>query len=540
MTDRPEIKKHVLVDLSRLCETLAVDRKMALIIFEMSGSRRIIEFNSGAEAIFGYSREEMINSAIVDFPQSVKDRHLFQTQLQNIADASASRPVEMTLTRKNREMFLGMVALNPLYNTAGEIVAILWITVDLSDRRRFDQQINQALEAAEGANRVKDAFLATISHEIRTPMNAVLGFTKLLLETSLDAKQKEYTNFARESAKNLMTLLDSILDFAKIESGKLELELFPFVPEEVVHEVVRLFSVKASEKKLALESRFKGDAKTPLLGDGERIRQVLLNLVSNAIKFTQSGSVVISVIIEECTPGTAEIVVEVEDTGVGIDDRKRETLFGRFFQGDSSATRRFGGTGLGLAICRHLVEKMGGQITARKGQQRGSVFAFTVSLPIVKVAGKPDLSFAASAVPQNEMGNGVLFEGISGKCLVIDDDPPSRKLINEILTGVGLQSDMAVDGQEALRMLAKSSYEVILLDCLMPEMDGFQTAREIRRLEQGQRKHTPILGLTGLARKEDLEDCRQAGMDDVLVKPVRLSSLLEKLQVLLRIKQPLP
>jgi CheY-like chemotaxis protein/nitrogen-specific signal transduction histidine kinase len=371
---------------------------------------------------------------------------------------------------------------------------------------------------AEAASRAKSEFLATMSHEIRTPLNGVIGLTALLLDDALTPAQREDAEMIRSSAEALRTIVDDILDFSKIEAGRLDLEMVELNPHDLVDDVVAILAEQARRRGLLLDAHLAPDLPERLQGDPIRLRQILLNLVGNAIKFTPAGHVEIAVRVDPAGPD-ARLRFEVRDTGIGITDEAQARLFEPFTQADSSTTRRYGGTGLGLAISRRLVTLMGGNIGVISTEGQGSTFWFMVPLSVAQSA---RLSVTAADHADNARLPVLTLE--RPPLLVVDDNPINRKVAARIAERLGFEVDTAADGHEAVEMAAQRQYVAILMDCQMPGLDGFEATSAIRAAEPAGRR-TPIIALTANAFAGVRDECLAADMDDYIAKPTTVNSV---------------
>lgn len=387
-----------------------------------------------------------------------------------------------------------------------------------AELRRVNEELRRAKEAAEEASRLKSQFLANMSHDLRTPMNGVIGMTALALSTELNDEQRDYLTTVQNAAESLLCLLNDILDFSKIEAGKLTLEAIPFDLREVVEQTIKSLHVEAARKELALNWRVDPEIPARLVGDPVRFRQILTNLVSNAVKFTERGRVDVAVELEAASGGEFTVRVAVRDTGIGIPPDKLETIFQPFTQADGSTTRRFGGTGLGLSISSRLAELMGGRIWVESEVGKGSTFWVT-------------LCFAAAPADGASFSEAPAEAGRSAprslRILVAEDNPINQKVVAKMLERDGHRVIVASDGRQALELAAREPFDLILMDVQMPGLSGLEVTRRIREQESAGGDHVPIIALTASAMKGDRERCLEAGMDDYLTKPISPAALRE-------------
>jgi len=488
-------------------------------IVARTDARGLITFaNDKFCSVSKYSREELLGQDHRMLNSSYHGQEFFADLWKTIKSGAVWKG-EIRNRAKDGSLYWVDTTIVPFCDVSGQPKQYIVIRIDISRLKRVQEELQAAKDTAENANRAKSEFLANMSHEIRTPMNGIIGMTELALDTELTAEQREYLGMVKGCAASLLTLINDILDFSKIEAGKLDLDMGEFSLRQSVGETLKALGFRAQQKDLELAWRVAAEVPDWLVGDVGRLRQVIVNLVGNAVKFTESGEVVVEV-AKDAAPSETDIVlhVAVRDTGIGIHKEKQEMIFGAFAQADSSTTRKYGGTGLGLAITKRLVDLMGGTLWVESRAGSGSTFHFTVRLKVAQAR-------AATANPNPTVPN-------HAPILVVDDNETNRLILAELLGRWGMKAQTAKDATEALAVLSQSGngraqVAAVVTDLQMPEVDGFALVETIRKSPQFGK--VPVLILSSSAQQGERERSRALGVAAYLTKPVQPSELLDAL-----------
>lgn len=509
--------------------TAELERQFALLqalidtipnpIFYKGPDTRFLGCNKAYEQAFGIGLGDFVGKRVLDLEYlPASERQVYQAEDESVVAHCGRVAREVTMVFADGSSHDTLYSVTGFADGDGSPGGLVGIIVDITPLKNAERQAQQAQAAAEAAAAAKADFLANMSHEIRTPMNAIIGLTQLALQTDLSSRQCGYLEKVQIASRSLLSIINDILDFSKIEAGMMVIERADFSVRAMVDTVFGLMEHKAAEKGLALSHAIADDVPDVLCGDALRVQQILINLLGNAIKFTEKGSVSLSVRRRDPDSKRIELRFEVRDTGIGMTAEDQARLFSPFTQVDSSTTRRFGGTGLGLSICRRLVDLMGGVIGVESVPGQGSQFYFDLAFaPGDEQALAPRGASSLALSPTQTVLRGK-------RVLLVEDNDINREMAEEILATAGMVVDSAIHGAEAIEKLA-NNYDAVLMDCHMPVMDGFEATRRLR----AQGNPVPVLAMTASVLLEDRALCMAAGMDDYVAKPIDVDELFTKL-----------
>ncbi|MFO1013910.1 MAG: ATP-binding protein [Caulobacteraceae bacterium] len=518
------LRHRAAFDASRLAAKEGAERYRMLsdniddvIALNSVDGRRIYVSPSVAKTM-GYTPEDLMSTRNYTYLHPDEQDIVRQT-VTDLASTGGSKTIEYrVLPKDGGELWVETVF--SLVHTADGEPQVLSVSRNIAKRKTMEQELIVAREKAEQAAAVKSDFLANMTHELRTPLNAIIGFSGLLNNSGkLTGTDERHARLINDASRNLLELVNGVLDFSRLEAGAVELDPSPFEPLEEARSAAALMSAQAADKGLTM-TVVGGGGEGPLMGDAPRMRQVLLNFLSNAIKFTASGGITIRVLREGLEDGAERMRMEVQDTGIGIPADQVDNVFERFTQADASVSRRFGGTGLGLAICRKTIELMGGTIGAESREGQGSTFWFEVVLP----PAEPEAITSQDAEEIAEFDRPV-------RLLLVEDVEVNRELISALLAPFDIEIIAATDGVQAVKAMEADVYDLVLMDVQMPIMDGLTATRRIRAMSSESARTTPIVAMTANVLPEQIETCLAAGMDDHLGKPISAAKLLEAISV---------
>jgi PAS domain S-box-containing protein len=501
------------------------------ILIQNLDDLKFIDVNDAFLRASGYSRDEVLGHDPFELDMIASNEELSRVGVA-LAKHGKAHNVEVRFRKRDGETSPTLVSASIL--ELGGYDCVLVIMRDISALKQAEAQIVAASVAAQAATRAKSEFLAGMSHEIRTPMNAMLGMADLLWESRLGAEQREYVRILRTTGNSMLKLIDDILDLSKVEAGRLTLESAEFDLRESIANTIEALEIRSREKGLALTCEIDPEVPTIATGDALRLRQILFNIVGNAIKFTERGTVALRVTPAAAADGARAIRFAISDTGIGIPPDRIQQIFEEFTQVDSSTTRKYGGTGLGLAIANRLVHLMGGTIEVESELGRGSTFHFVVPLvPVVAAAATARTAGPEPSAPARSAAGATQWRAL--RILLAEDAEDNRALIRAYLAKTRHVLDTAEDGAAAVEKYRTGKYDLVLMDVQMPVMDGHSAARAIRDFERETgRRRVPIYALTAFAFRDDAEKTRAAGCDGHLTKPIKKATLLALLEDHLR------
>ncbi|KPU42381.1 sensory/regulatory protein RpfC [Oxobacter pfennigii] len=560
-----DIVLYVIRDISERIEKENAMRRLAAIVEHSQDAiistdleNIITSWNYGAERIYGYKEDEVVGKSILILVPHDRAEEA-KKNIENTMGGIFLNNFETMRMAKDGHLVNVSLTVSAIKNDDGNVIGASMIARDITERVEKEKELSEKYEEltsiyeelaaeeeelrhnykemealkeeAERANRAKSQFLANMSHEIRTPMNGIICITELLAETVLNEQQHEYIGMLKESSRMLMEIIDNLLDISKIESGKFKLNKETFNLKDTIEKIIKELWLVSQKKNIEIMYFIEPFINHELIGDSLRLSQVLINIVNNAIKFTERGHIFIRVSKVKNDENTIRLLFSVEDTGIGMSDETKERLFKVFSQGDDSYTKKYRGTGLGLAICKDIVNMMNGKIWVNSKENEGSTFYFTA-----------DFSIDDSALKSNYIENKAntasnTRDGADSKAstiLIVDDNEINKKVASAFMKNKGYKVLCASNGREALYMLDGNKVDLILMDIQMPELNGFEATKIIRDTERYTNAHIPIIAMTAYAMSGDRQKCIDAGMDDYISKPLEANELYKKVESYLK------
>jgi len=524
---RKEVERE-LIESKELFQTIFDNTAAAITVADKN--EKIVAWNPFTEQMLGMTKEDLFNKQAKDF---YPDEEWQKIRRLDIRSKGMHANLETQMYKKSGELLDVNISISVIKDANGKIAGAIGIMQDISERKLVHKMLVQSKLAAEEANHAKSMFLANMSHEVRTPMNAILGMIDLTLDTSMNEEQRENLVIAKEAADNLLGLLNDILDLSRVEAGKISLEQIEIQLHNVVKSVCKGLDVIAKSKDLSLVVNINSDVPELIEGDPVRIRQILTNLINNAIKFTPKGKIIIGAELDSrLEGGVVALRFSVKDEGIGIPQDRLDSVFEVFTQADNSTTRRFGGTGLGLAICKRLVEMMDGRIWVESQEAKGSTFYFTGRFKAIEPIKGSSLVLEIGEdgkSPEELLRSGKL------RALLAEDNMVNQKITMRILEKQGVEVFPVLNGKEAVEQVHKEQFDFILMDSHMPVLDGLEATSIIRENEKKTGHHIPIIALTARAMEDDRKKCLDGGMDGYVSKPIDRKKLFEEIVKCLRL-----